>query len=159
MYAYVLQDDQRAIDTADGVVAQARLHGHHPRVYLVCNHGGCIVTACDLGVEWRGAEVGGVVLLYYRRVRVASSVRPGGGARWIWEDVGDAAAVGELDCPEMELDRAYDVKATQHSSRQAARLHLSRHPRVFHVLPDVCTLDYFEVHVSLAFVQYVAADA
>jgi hypothetical protein len=94
VHAYILQDYKRAIDTADGVVAQARLHGHHPRVYLVSGHGGCRVTAWGRGLLCWYAEVGGVVLLYYRRVRVASGVRPGGGALWMREDVGDAAAVG-----------------------------------------------------------------
>jgi hypothetical protein len=120
VHAYVLQNDQRAIDTADGVVAQARLHGHHPRVYLVSGHGGCRVTAWGLCLLCWCAEVGGVVLLYYRRVRVAGSVRPGGGARWMREDVGDAAAVGA------SLMLAGDGATTTSKRHQAAQTSFSR---------------------------------
>lgn len=124
VHAYVLQNDQRAIDTADGVVAQARLHGHHPRVYLVSGHGGCRFAACVLGLLCRCAGGGGVVLLYYRRGSVTGGVRPGGGARWVREDVGDAGALCWLSASLMAGDgvgaRPY-VKATL-----AARLQLPR---------------------------------
>ena len=106
VHAYVLQNDQRAIDTADGVVAQARLHGHHPRVYLVSGHGGCRSAACVLGFRSWYAGVCGVVLLYYRRVYVA-----GGCEAW-WRrsmgtrDVGDGCCVGELDGPGAQMELA-----------------------------------------------------
>jgi hypothetical protein len=68
-YSYVLQDNQGSVDTADGVVAKARLHCHlgHARVTLISGHRGCIATAFVFLVVGMGAAAWGVVLLYYRR--------------------------------------------------------------------------------------------
>lgn len=66
-HSYILQDNQRSVDTADGVVAKTRLHTHHARVHLFWGHRGCIATAFVFLVVGMGAAAWGVVLLYYRR--------------------------------------------------------------------------------------------
>lgn len=69
--AYILQDDQRTVDTTDGVVAYPRMHAHHPRVHGVSSHCyGC----------WRllsgGAKVGrGVVEEWQQLQSVAELLR------------------------------------------------------------------------------------
>ena len=146
-HAYVLQNNQRAIDTADGVVAQARLHGHHPRVYLVSGHGGCRSAACVLGLRSWWAGVCGVVLLYYRRVYVAGGcVRPGGGARWVRETLAMAAASASLMAPEHRWELAC-LLDEQRQTGLAWRRDFSLPP---HVLLDICRHDGQRTHVSSA---------
>jgi hypothetical protein len=86
-HSYILQDNQWSVDTADGVIAQARLHTHRvdSRVYLFACHRGYVATACVFLVVGTGAGAWGVVLLYYRRVdKQVGGLRPGGkGALWM----------------------------------------------------------------------------
>lgn len=85
MRTYIIEDDQRTVDAADGVVADARLDGGHPGVDEVGRHGGVSRTAREGGMEqgkeskgsWksRGGSSGGVGMAVLRHVMLHLTAR------------------------------------------------------------------------------------